>query len=431
MLNDIRLHLDADDIQRQYETVLAQTITRLESKNINAFKRYIPSIAEIIPRLPATSLSLFVDKNQHTNLVEVNTGRTFYHLSVDDNIAMQTDEWGLNSALLCLQESDNPPLPMIQNKPQGFSYISKNNFAAVQKYATQIQQTCTHLRPDTLVCMGLGKGLHLPELMNTFSPKYLVVYEPNWEIFRVSLSLFNWADFLVQATNNNVQIFLQFGHQDQSVFDDINDLYAQTGAKRIVFFEHDKTPTSTQLLRNIRMGKWGTSLTELTQASAEHTQHYLNAICALDYENWHNVNTTHKLFSSNMKLFAEHFPDIHAVFVDYQPTCWEVIKHSKTGEVNLFNLQHNSLFSHATPAHDGKVMAANFIQHPNLDGLVFGYSGDKLKHYLHNTFISQADKVLASLPEDKGELPQAVKVLLVFGLGQGYMLDSLYRQKVR
>ncbi len=415
MLNDIRLHVDADDaLQSQYEQKFAREIKHRELNNIAAFKRYMPNVAAIIDQLPVGGWSIFVNKFEQSNLVHVNSGNTFYSVQVDDNIATQCKYWGIHSALLDI--SADAAVPQLPNY---------SNYSALNEYAQAVHTQCKTRLPDALVILGLGKGLHLQYLLEQIDTKHIAVYEPDWELFKLSLMLFDWAKFLQHATEQGKQLFLQLGPQQASIYDDMHELQTQLGVERVVFFQHLKLPIYTHIINCVRQHKWGPQIFENVPECTDYRQHHLNHVCAISPFAWKSKPQSKSLFNSNLALFKEHFANIYEAFKDYTPRDWQVL-HKPNGEVNLFNRTQQSFYAHDTPKHDGKLQALGFSEHPNLDGLAFGYVGDKLKHYVHNSFVRQADMCLKTVDNEKGCLPLNVKALLVFGLGSGYTLESLY-----
>lgn len=449
MLNDIRLHLDADeDRQRQAEHKLATTIHALRDKNIAAFNHYVPSVGQIIPQLPFDRLSVFVDKDDAVNIVDFQSGISLYGVNVDANIQTQASAWAYNSALLDAVSPD-AGIQMQANNAGKFDLASRQN------YAKQVQAKCQQSPIDTLVLLGLGKASHLSQLLNkrfssqgendvdantvkrnasdttelnTSGLKYLVIYEPDWEIFRCSLSVFDWASFLEKAAQVQLQIFFRIGSDIAQMFDEITELNQALGARDMLFYKHINLPIFMQVVAAIQQGKWGRSAVQIQANQKGHQFHHLNVFSASPASSYSATREQTELFKSNMALFAEYFPDIHASFESYTPRCWETVYNAKADVINMLNTEHGSFYSSTQPRIEAQALSEHFIHYPNLDGLVFGYAGDKLRHYLHNTFIRQADMLLRENEEQQGELPSDVKALMVFGLGNGYMLESLNKK---
>ena len=430
MLNDIRLHLDSDESkQSQIERDLAVRINTLQGRNIKAFNQFVPSIASLLTQLPFERLSVFIDKNKQSNIVDFQSGLTLYGPNVDKNIEVQVSAWQYASALL--DYSDAQTSNILANSPQ-----TPHTFSDRQQYAAKLNISCQQDPIDTLVILGLGKAEHIRQFfdnnaskdsLSTQHVKYLVIYEPDWEVFRCTLSLFDWSSFLHYADQRKLQIFFQVGTNTHQMFDDISELHQQLNAKRMLFYKHTNWPVFMQVISNIQQGRWGKSVTELQNAGKGHQHHHLHIFSSLDAQQWQTAAIENSIFKINMTLFAEHFPDIHQAFIDYQPRSWETIAHKNSNIINLFNRDHGNFYSTSKAKEEGQLLAQHFTQHPNLDGLVFGYEGDKLRHYMHNTFIRQADMLLRENAESLGELPEDVKALMVFGLGSGYMLEALFQ----
>ncbi len=429
MLNDIRLHLDSDETQQsQLEHECANEIAAKQRNNAKAFLQFIPSIGNALSKIPFQRLSVFVDKNKNINIVDFNSGITLYGPDVDANIQAQVQSWMHSSALLSMHK----PVQLGKTSQQTTS------FSGMQEYAKQLQADCKAAPIDTLVILGLGKATHLAMLLDhtvnanlpTSNLKHIVIYEADWEIFRCSLSSFDWATFLAQAQQCAVQLFLQIGTPIDQLYTDISELNQQLSAKQILFFQHLNQPVYANIMRNLRAGIWGKAVTEARDDSLEnnnaHKHHHLQPFSAINTTIWQQASSDNKRFKQNMLLFKEYFPDIHAAFDDYKPAHWDVLSNQSSSNINLFNTRNGAYFSNTQAAQEGQALAHHFSHYPNLDGLIFGYSGDKLKHYLHNSFIRQADMILRGNEQQQGELPNSVKALMVFGLGSGYMLESLF-----
>ncbi len=472
MLNDIRLHLDPDEaIQSQIEREIQPILDQRFEENRRAFKQYIPSIGNAIAQIPFTRLSVFVDKYKQTNIVDFNTGNTLYGYSVDSSIEHQIKNWAYYSALLDSQELS---IKVRTGKQNSTDIISSEkpidsfpeNRNALSNYAHNLQIEIKNADIDTIVCLGIGKATHLAALLSPDNQafemencKSLVIYEQDWEVFRCSLSTFDWASLLLRAQDANQHVFMQIGTPVEQVFDEITELQTSLNASRILFYKHTNYPHYCHILNNLRCGYWGRSV-HLNQANSQasaiskndksieaHQLHYLHHFSAIDSHFWRdcqgdflvkaknlgkcdttlsgNRQSCQNRFAENMALFKEYFPDIHEVFKDYEPSIWLPIYHEQRGDINMVNIRHGSYFSGDTPKQEALALASHFATHPHVDGLVFGYSGDKQKHYSHNTFIRQADKRLFRDEQEQGSLPTQIKALLVFGLGSGYMLEAL------
>lgn len=430
MLNDIRLHLDADEkAQSETERALATDINTLQSKNVKAFNQYVPSIGRVLSQLPFERLSVFVDKRKQINIVDFKSGMTLYGPHSDANIQAQVNGWAYHSALLDFSDNDAVPVLAKHVKTGGA-------FAAKQAYAGQLHAQTDSVPIDSLVVLGLGKAQHLSQLiypnlysqaLNTSGLKHVVIYEPDWEVFRCSLSVFDWAELLAYAHNHKLQLFFQMGSDIHQLFDDISELHTQLSARRILFFKHINLPVYMQLIDCVQSGNWGRAVTHVSKQHKGHQYHHLHVFSAIEPANCQSVSIEDTLFQSNMALFKEYFPDIHDSFENYTPLCWEAFKDSAANTINMYNAHYGNFYANTQVAQESEQLAQHFMAHPNLDGLVFGYEGDKLRHYLHNTFIRQADMLLRENEESQGELPTHVKALMVFGLGNGYMLNNVYK----
>lgn len=418
MLHDIRLHLDSDESsQAVIEQRMAEHINSRQRANIEAFKKYIPSVYEVIGAIPFEKASIFVDKNASTNIVYFNSGKTLYGLEHTDNIKLQVDNWQYHSAVLNFSDSAIAAKSFKQD-----SYQHANDYA---KYLNHSVEQCP---PDFIVVLGLGTGEHLihllarPELNKNI--KGIVIYEPDWEVFRCSLAAFNWADFLASATNAGLQIFMQFGDKIGGIINDIRELNTTCSAQSILFYKHLNIEFYNAVINAVRRNHWPHGLEESTDKHA-HEDHHLHNFSAIDNRQWQVASKQHQQLQDNLETFKEYYPNITELFSDYEPNSWDILSNKKDHQINMFNRSFGSYFSSQNPRRQAQCLAEHFVRFPNLDGLLFGYNGDKLRHYCHNRLLRQVDMILASGEEEVGQLPHQVPCLFVFGLGDGYQFEYI------
>ncbi|MDT0593801.1 motility associated factor glycosyltransferase family protein [Glaciecola petra] len=418
MLTDIRLHLEPDDEkQSQSEQRLAGLINSQHAKNVQAFMHYVPSIGSLISQIPTRNLSVFVDKNKQTNIVDFNTGRCFYPINVDENISQQVENYYFYSSLLCFSENNVKTLK-----------AKDNSFTERSVYAKALHAHVENNPPDALVILGLGKATHIPILLNSISCSKLVIYESDWQLFKASLSIFDWANFLENATNSGIQLFFQIGDNIHQFFKEINELHTQLGVSEVLVYQHQITPVFNKIVSNIRLGKWHNGIAELSQ-TLDHSAHFLTSFNANHAQNWTAIeHDSSPLYLENLASLLLHFPDLHAAFEDYHCRQWQIVRHNTTQDINIYNINEGNFFAGDDPKREALLLAQHFKNNPSVDGLAFGYSADKLKHYVHNSFICQLDARLQAREKHIKSLPKKIKVLLVFGLAEGYLLASLLNE---
>lgn len=452
MLNDIKFHINSDEKAQQLaERLMINTINQRFTRNKEALIRYVPSIGQKVEQIKLTRFSVFIDKNEQLNIVDFNSGRTLYTLGSDENIQHQITSWASNSAWLSVKDNTRTALdancqissdifPNVsyasqEQKPFGYS------FSQLQQYVSNLEKLQSTCPIDTFVCLGLGKATFLtaflslhkiaptadPKELNLSNLKHLVCYEPSWEWFVSSLYAFDWADLLDYFNEQGLTLFLQIGTDTNLIFHDITELHHKLDASNILFYKHTNLPVFNNVIRNVRNSRWDSNvvMADKLELEAQHDFHYIQPFSSLLFFEWDTANTKHARLNHNLDALKEFYPDIYQAFVDYKPRCWQTIVNSHNGEVNLYNQYANAYFSNQNAEELLTEQAEYFIQNPSHDGLVLGYSSDKLKHYLHNSFIRQSDFILRGNTSKQEELPENIKVMMVLGLGNGQLLQKI------
>jgi len=378
MQNDIRIHLAANEQQQSdIEIKHASALQKRFQANLAAFARCIPNIANTIQTRGLISKSIFVDKNGCTNIVDVASGTSFYHFDVDNEIAKQCEQLSLHSVLLDVQA----------NSASTPKYL--NSFDDFTRYTNTLNEQLLSSQIDALVVFGLGKATHVQALIEQSQAPHVLIYEHNWEYFLCSLYCTDWYLILEQAERHQRQLYFQVGQSEFSLQEDIAELIEVFDVRNTLFFKHYK------------FQEWIPAWTP--------------SFCV---SNWQRA-------SSDSERFTANFENIATTYKDYQSEVWEPIVHRQTGQVNLFNKKHNTIHMTEQVRTQAEAICTHFKRYPNQDGLIFGYESDKLKHYLHNTFIRRANTILINQKNEKGALPEQVKALILFGIENGYVLESL------
>ncbi len=452
MLNDIKFHINSNEHAQQLaEQSLIDTINLRFTRNKEALIRYVPSIGQKIENIKLAHFSVFIDKNKQLNIVDFNTGRTLYTLFSDENIEHQMSSWASNSALLSLPNS----MKLQSNFDANVNSVSSPNiqdlsaeqktmghsFEQLQQYAINLERLQTSNPIDTFVALGLGKASFLERLLTLHSKlpktdscklnlsnlKYLVCYEPNWEWFISSLYSFDWAKLLTYFHQHGLTLFLQVGTEINLIHKDIDELHVKLNASQILFYKHMNLPVYNNVIRNVRNARWNPNVTmaDKLELESQHDLHYIQPFSSLRFSDWNLAQTQYTTFKNNLNILKEFYPDIHSAFIEYTPKCWQTIVNHKNGEINLYNRYSSSYFNSQNARQLLGEQADYYVQNPSHDGLVLGYSSDKLKHYLHNSFIRQCDFILRNDSSKHEELPQDVKVMMVLGLGDGQLFEKI------
>lgn len=415
MHNDIRLHLANDE--KQQSDIEARAASRLEQlfeNNMKAFSRHIPAIAEKLLKQPLQHTSIFIDKNSETNIVDVRSGKSFYQFNVDDEIKKQCDNLSAHCALVDVHQDSQKNV----SKLQGF-----DDFAA---YTKQFDKRLQATNVEALVIFGIGKGIHIPHLFTQLDAPNIVIYEPSWEIFCCSLYCTDWHSLLEAAAKSSRRLFFQIERNASSLNQDIEELRSAFDIQNILFYKHYNELTFDVTLRELRVGNVGILQHACPDNLQQDFQHWVPAWTpSFEPSKWRAISFDNITYQNNITAFKTYFPDIFDKFSVYKTVAWEPIVHRDSGMINLFNVKNSSIHTIEDVALHAESVAEHFRCYPNKDGLIFGYEGLKLKHYLHNTFIRRASAVLRNQRDEKGNLPEQIKSLILFGLDTGHTLETL------
>ncbi len=297
---------------------------------------------------------------------------------------------------------------------------------------------------NTCVVLGLGMGWQLLPLIASQRYQHIVVYEPTADFFRLSIKYNDWEAIFEEAAQAKVALFLQIGADGASVMDDMQELQQNVSVTGVDVYKHFNTPwfdciyaycqqgadlalTLTQIKHaypNPEAPLWGNLYGLVLDAIPTDEAELAGSSPALQ-------NTWQNKWQKNWQSLQTCYPDIAASLADYQPRYWQafVCQHENEPQLVVAAPQYGSCYTtleHAAVYH--QAILAQFIQDPVRDSLLTSYAAGKHHHFLHhrmtNAFKALAQDNDAHVPE----LPDKLSALIVFGLGVGIDLASLYEQ---
>lgn len=424
MLKDIRMHLAKDDDkQAQLEKQLSEKIHHIHSQNATAFAQFIPSMLADVQNVTTQNISIFSNKNCEVNIVDYGAGRTVYGLNPNQEINAQVNAFAKHCPYISIKTETD----IISTDETDESTTQLTDLNSYQKY---LKSAPLPEKINTLVVFGLGLGLHIQQLVEQYQIKHLVIYEPERQYFQCSVLATNWQKILKTMEAKGTAVYFQLQKDGRDIVSNIEELAEHYPIEGFYFYKHYNHPVFDAIDIALKNKKW-LSLKQdgFNFNHANDPNLYLPIWTqSIELEKYRSVNDESKLFNDNLSAFKEYFPDIYDEFVDYQPKHWLPIQDDK-GDINL--IQKSSLISFYGPSAklESQTNFEHFTQYPNKDGLVLGYSGTKLKKYLHYQFVEHTERLLKDIDEDAGNLPETVKSLIMFGIGLGYQVEALFEQK--
>lgn len=423
MLKDIRMHLAEDDNkQAQLETQLSEKIHKIHNQNATAFAQFIPSMLANVQNVATQNISIFSNKNSEINIVDYGAGRTVYGLNPNEEISAQVNAFSKHCPYISITAEGNTTSSDDVN-PQ------ENRLTELSSYQQYQQWSSLPEKINTLVVFGLGLGLHIQQLVEQYQIKHLVIYEPERQYFQCSALATNWQKILKTMEAKGTAVYFQLEKDGRDIVSNIEELAEHYPLDGFYFYKHYNHPVFDAIDSALKNKNW-LSLKQdgFNFNYASDPNLYLPIWTqSIELNKYDSVNDENKLFNDNLSAFKKYFPDIYQEFANYQPKHWLPIQ-DHDGEINL--IQKASLISLCGPSSklEAQTNFEHFTRYPNKDGLVLGYSGTKLKKYLHYQFVEQTEKLLKDTDEHAGNLPETVKSLIMFGIGSGYQVEALFEQ---
>ncbi|MFT2091400.1 6-hydroxymethylpterin diphosphokinase MptE-like protein [Paraglaciecola sp. 2405UD69-4] len=423
MLKNIRLHIEKDE-QKQalLEDKLAKHVLKTQKENINAFQRNIPSLLNYIESTDLANFSLFINKYGEHNIVDYGQGRSIYGFHPEEEILAQLKQ----------KQKHSPEVNLNNDKQICSNELEEENLADIQTLQSfQLQQQLQILpqKIECLVVLGCGLGLHLEPLLEQHDIKNLVIYEPELQFFKCSVMDVSWARIFSLIQQKDTSIFLQLGKDGRDLIADIRELKDHCGVSSFHLYKHYNHQVFDSIEQDILTRSWsdiqesGFSI----QTKDSYLDYVPNWTPKVDLETHKTINANNNKLSNNLAAFKKYFPDIYEEFKDYKPQKWLPIE-SPNGEINLLHIKELHTWYGTSPKQECILNFENFDEQPNKDGLVLGYKGTKLAHYVHYQFVKETEELLQKAEEEIGALPDTVQSLIMFGIGTGYQLEKLLEE---
>jgi hypothetical protein len=419
MLKNIRLHIEKDEEKQvALEEKLAKHISITQRENINAFQRYIPSLLSYVKKAKSQNISIFCNKFSKFNMVDYGLGRAFYGFDPEQEISNQVASFKTHSMYVDLQgQLEESQVELSLQTPH------LTVLPAYQRYkqAKSFPNSC-----DLLVVLGLGLGQHIKQLIEMSCIKHLIIYEPELQYFSCSVMVTAWRDILEIAKEKGTAIYLQLEKDGRDLIYDVMELRSTFPASGFYLYQHYHHPVFNSLYKSFTQNTWSKLVDKgisfkMHEASDEYCPLWSPVNNLALYQELEN---TDKQYQDNLQAFKTYFPKIHKEFENYKPKKWLPIR-KEDGQINILNMENLTAWYSDTPLDDCTLNFDNYSQQPNKDGLVLGYTGEKLKHYIHYQFVKETEELLKDIEEEQGVLPPTIKSLIMFGLGVGYQLEHL------
>lgn len=431
MLKNIRLHIDKDEEkQAQLDKKLASHIVTTHNSNINAFQRNIPSLLPYVQTTDLANYSIFINKYGEHNIVDYGMGRTFYGFHPEEEVLEQLSRIEQHCPEVVFQTQLSPkstlPKSTSPKVSDSLTALTFESFESLESVKLRNLQQPMPYEIECLVVLGCGLGIHLSHLLKQHKIKNLLIYEPELQYFQCSVMTTSWQEIFTLAKKHETAIFLQLEKDGRDLIQDVNELIEHCSISSFHIYKHYNHEVFDSLHKDLSERNWNEI--ENSGFKIKSKESYLDYL-----PKWTpNVDlATHSLLSApndrlanNLNAFKKFFPEIYKEYKNYTPKKWLPVCNSK-GEVNLVKIDSLHSWYGESPKQDCTLNFENFNEQPNKDGLVLGYKGTKLAHYIHYQFVQETEELLKQAEEEVGALPDKVPSIIMFGLGVGYQLEKL------
>ncbi|MEP0177521.1 MAG: 6-hydroxymethylpterin diphosphokinase MptE-like protein [Paraglaciecola sp.] len=425
MLKNIRLHIEKDEQkQARLEDQLANHILETQHANLNAFQRNVPSLINYIKSTDLANYSLFINKYGEHNIVDYGQGRTLYGFHPKQEVLEQ----------LVKKQQHSPQIWLNNNEQIATSNADEEDLSSIESLpSVKLHESLQPLPKDIecLVILGCGLGLHLEPLLEQHNIKNIVIYEPEFQFFKCSMMDTCWSNIFSLIQKKGTSIFLQLGKDGRDLVKDINELVQHCGISSFHLYKHYNHQVFDSLELDISTRNWGDI--EDTGFSIQTKENYLDYVTSwtpnIELKTHTLLQPGNERLLKNLNALKKYFPDIYDEFKDYRPQKWLPIENSN-GEVNLLHSKDLHSWYGESPEYECVLNFENFNEQPNKDGLVLGYKGTKLAHYIHYQFVKETEELLQKAEEEVGALPDKIASIIMFGLGAGYQLEKLLDEHI-
>ena len=418
MLKNIRLHIEKDEHkQGELDEKLAKKIIETHSINVNAFQRNIPSLLPYVQNTDLANYSIFINKYGENNIVDYGMGRTFYGFHPEEEVLEQLSRIEQHCPEVVFQT------PASNHEEDSVTALSIEQLVSVK---VRNQQKSMPYEIECLVVLGCGLGIHLKHLLKQHKIKNLLIYEPELQYFQCSVMTTSWQEIFTLAKEHNTAIFLQLEKDGRDLIKDINELIEHCTISSFHIYKHYNHQVFDSLYKDLSERSW--SEIESSGFKLKSKESYLDFLPSwtpnIDLATQSLLAAPNDRLANNLKAFKKFFPEIYKEYKDYTPKKWLPVSNLK-GEVNLVKIDSLHSWYGESPKQDCTLNFDNFNEQPNKDGLVLGYKGNKLAHYIHYQFVKETEELLKQAKEEVGALPDKVPSIIMFGLGVGYQLEKL------
>ncbi|WP_429022948.1 motility associated factor glycosyltransferase family protein [Aeromonas allosaccharophila] len=213
--------------QAEQEAAMMIALPLRFKQNIEAFRQYIPHIAEVYDDYqPTHPFKLFCNENGQPNLEWIDDGVAVYGdqpYIICENLVKEFMAKGALSKFAFSQETNPLGFIHVEYLNKLSSYL--NDISSQEKTLSSVPNEI----PSALV-FGVGLGYHLGYLYENCKIGTLFLFEPDLDLFYASLYCFDWAVLLDYLHKENMGLHILLGQDDKTVVKDFSAAIRSRGS---------------------------------------------------------------------------------------------------------------------------------------------------------------------------------------------------------
>lgn len=228
IISDIELEEKRLYQQAEQEKAMVEVLPIRFSKNMDAFKTYIPDIYnQFVSYTPSRAFRFFCNENGIPNL-----------LWLDDNVALYGDD----PFFECKNQIEN--ILNSKNSIQTFDFAKDSNplefihvdfmnkMVDIRKLASEDLESisCIGNTVPLAIMFGVGLGYQLSYLYEKCKLNVFFIIEPDLDLFYASIFTFDWYVLLEHINNENLGLHVFLGQNNDEIMQDLSMAIVKNGS---------------------------------------------------------------------------------------------------------------------------------------------------------------------------------------------------------
>ena len=244
--------------------LLIENLNYLFNKNLLFFKYHRPDLYEKFHNFELTNVRLVVDENGEINFFYKDL--IGYPYDPAKFCKDQVDNYGKNSYEVSVNPSNKPtPDTLFHN------YLKKlSDLYSFDKYPPY-ERDPDNKNLTILTIIGVGLGYHIEYLIQKFDVGHLIIYEPDHELFYISLYTTDWENVFRHFEKKNGTIYLHLKPNIKPIIQNIKEINPVLANYSIIYNHFNDHNTIVSIVRELSLLFRGFGFYDDEKWSVQHT----------------------------------------------------------------------------------------------------------------------------------------------------------------